>query len=234
MEEMFSEAMETGRRRRFGLRLKTTIPLEVRVIDMAGPAAEQDGKRRVAVNDLRSVPLKVFWKGVEEEGWPAHARPVNLSGFVSVVTTQMGTGSREDFAEASFALISTEYMLLSLHLGYHFTTFESMCTPEPSKNYIRMQFKGGGASADRRHRRIGLVMDLLSRMGFEHASRGDFLDTSISYADQAAIVERLRLLGRLTMLTKQLDMALANDSVTQWYVEDLARKLGLESVSGGA
>jgi hypothetical protein len=77
-------------------------------------------------------------------------------------------------------------------------------------------------------------MDLLSRMGFEHASRGDFLDTSISYADQAAIADRLRLLGRLTMLTKQLDMALANDSVTQWYVEDFARNLGLESESGGA
>ena len=30
------------------------------------------------------------------------------------------------------------------------------------------------------------------------------------------------------MLTKQLDMALANDSITVWYAEDFARKLGLE------
>ncbi len=233
MEEMFSGALEVGRRTGFGLRLETAIPLEVRLIDMDGPAEEQDGKRRVAVDDLRSVPLKAFWKGVEEEGWPAHARPVNLSGFVSVVTTQMGTGSRQDFAEASFALLSTHYMLLSLHLGYHFTTFESMCTPEPSKNYIRMQFKGGGASADRRVRRIGLVMDLLSRMGFEHASRGDFLDTSISYVDEAAIAERLRLLGRLTMLTKQLDMALSNDALAQWYAGDFALKLGLRAPGEG-
>jgi pyruvate,water dikinase len=130
-----------------------------------------------------------------------------------------------------FALLSREYMILSLRLGYHFTTFESMCTDEPSKNYIRMQFKGGGASSDRRIRRIGLVMDLLSRMGFEHASRGDFLDSSLSYADEVAIAEKLRLLGRLTMLTKQLDMALANDKVTQWYAGDFARKLGLESRS---
>ena len=75
-------------------------------------------------------------------------------------------------------------------------------------------------------------MDLLSRMGFEHASRGDFLDTSISYADQATISDRLRLLGRLTMLTKQLDMALANDNVAQWYAEDFSRKLGLDSEPG--
>jgi pyruvate,water dikinase len=234
MEEMFSGAMEAGRRHGFGLRLQTTIPLEVRLIDMDGPATRQDGRRRVAVDALRSAPLRALWKGVEEEGWPAHAHPVNLSGFVSVVTTQMGTGRREDFAEASFALLSTHYMLLSLHLGYHFTTFESMCTPEPSKNYIRMQFKGGGASADRRFRRIGLMMDLLSRMGFEHASRGDFLDTSISYVDEATIADKLRLLGRLTMLTKQLDMALSNDSIALWYTEDFARKLGLESRPGKA
>ena len=154
---------------------------------------------------------------------------MNLSGFVSVVTTQMGTGSRQDFGEASFALLSARYMLLSLHLGYHFTTFESMVTPEPSKNYIRMQFKGGGASADRRGRRIRLVMDLLSKMGFEHVSRGDFLDTSYTYADEAATAERLRLLGRLTMLTKQLDMALSNDSIAEWYTEDFALKLGLDA-----
>jgi pyruvate,water dikinase len=97
-----------------------------------------------------------------------------------------------------------------------------------------MQFKGGGASADRRIRRIGLVMDLLSRMGFEHATRGDFLDTSISYADEGAIADKLRLLGRLTMLTKQLDMALANDKVSRWHAEDIARKLGLEPGPGGA
>ena len=233
MEEMFSGALESRRRHRFGLLLATTIPLEVRLVDMDGDAARQDGKRKVRVDDLRSAPLKAFWKGVEEQGWPAHARPVNLSGFVSVVTTQMGTGSRQDFGEASFALLGVQYMLLSLHLGYHFTTFESMLTPEPSKNYIRMQFKGGGASADRRARRIRLVMDLLSRVGFEHVSRGDFLDTSYTYADEAATADRLRLLGRLTMLTKQLDMALSNDNIAQWYTEDFARKLGLDEEPGG-
>jgi pyruvate,water dikinase len=234
MEEMFSGALETGRRHRFGLLLDTTIPVDVRLIDMDGDADRQDGRRKVEADDLRSAPFRAFWKGVEEQGWPAHARPVNLSGFVSVVTTQMGTGSRQDFGEASFALLSAPYMLLSLHLGYHFTTIESMLTPEPSKNYIRMQFKGGGASADRRARRIRLVMDLLSKAGFEHVSRGDFLDTSYAYADEAATAERLRLLGRLTMLTKQLDMALSNDSIAQWYTEEFALKLGLDEEPDGA
>ena len=41
------------------------------------------------------------------------------------------------------------------------------------------------------------------------------------------ILEKLRLLGRVTMLTKQLDMALSNDAITDWYMEDFAKKLGL-------
>jgi pyruvate, water dikinase len=227
MEEMFSGAAEAGRRGGVGFRLQTSIPLEVRLIDLDGPPSGQDGRRRLALGEVASAPFRAFWAGMEEEGWPSHARPVNLSGFLSVVTTQMGTARRDEFAEASFALLSADYMLLSLHLGYHFTTFESLCTPEPGKNYIRMQFKGGGASSDRRIRRIGLVMDLLSRVGFEHASRGDFLDTIIAYADESTITDRLRLLGRLTMLTKQLDMALANESIARWYAEDFALQLGL-------
>ncbi len=229
MEEMFSAAAEVGRRRRIGFRLQTAIPLEVRLIDLDGPISGQDGRRQVALGDLGSVPFRAFWAGMEEEGWPSHAHPVNLSGFLSVVTTQMGTASREEFAEASFAVLGRDYMLLSLHLGYHFTTFESLCTQEPCKNYIRLQLRGGGASSDRRVRRIALITELLSRAGFEHASRGDFLDTSLAYADEATIADRLRLLGRLTMLTKQLDMALSNDAITRWYLEDFARTLGLES-----
>jgi pyruvate,water dikinase len=229
MEEMFGEAAIAARERRLGLVLRTAIPLEVRLIDMDEPTPHRDRKGGIPVEELRSVPLKAFWRGVEEEGWPSHARPLDLRGFVSVVTAQMGTGSREDFAETSFALASSQYMLLCLHLGYHFTTFESLCTPEPSRNYVRMQFKGGGASADRRIRRTVLLADLLSRMGFEHASRGDFLDTCVSYLDEAATIETLRLLGRLTMLTKQLDMALSNDAVARWYTEDIARKLGLDA-----
>jgi hypothetical protein len=65
-------------------------------------------------------------------------------------------------------------------------------------------------------------------MGFEHSSQGDFLDAILSYQDAPALIHRLRLLGRINIMTKQLDMALANDAVTQWYTDDFLKKLGLE------
>ena len=119
-------------------------------------------------------------------------------------------------------------MMLSMRMGYHYTTFEAVCTEEVSKNFIRMQYKEGGASLDRRIRRIRLITEILTRIGFENYSHQDFLNTIIAYQDQPSIEEKLRLMGRLTMMTKQLDMALSSDDITDWYIRDIARKLGLK------
>ncbi len=69
-------------------------------------------------------------------------------------------------------------------------------------------------------------------MGFENYSHADFLDVLLSYRPQDELCQRLTLLGRLTMMTKQLDMALSNDEVAQWYKRDITRRLGLTPDEG--
>jgi pyruvate,water dikinase len=114
-------------------------------------------------------------------------------------------------------------------MGYHFSTIEALAAAEPEKNYIRMQFKLGGAQLERRMRRIWLISELLRVMGFETSSQGDFLDSTIAYQPEEGILERLRLLGRITILTKQLDMALSSDARAQWYLQEFSQKLDLRS-----
>jgi hypothetical protein len=63
-------------------------------------------------------------------------------------------------------------------------------------------------------------------------SVGDALDSRITHLEQDAVLERLRLLGRLMIMTKQLDMALSNDEITEWYTGDFMKKLGLVSSDG--
>jgi len=228
MEEMFFGGTNLAHKERLSARLKSEIPLDVLVIHLDRDLGAGGRRQRVLSEaEIDSIPLKALWEGIRQEGWPSRQRPANFKGFMTVMTRDMSSGSRGEFAENSFAIVSKEYMILSLRMGYHFTTIEAMCTEEASKNYIRMQFKGGGASLDRRMRRIKLVTDILSLAGFEHLGKGDFLDTRVSYLDAARIAERLRLLGRLTMMTKQLDMALSSDAVAQWYTEDFMRRLGL-------
>jgi pyruvate,water dikinase len=137
----------------------------------------------------------------------------------------MTRGAVPEFSENSYAILSQEYMLLSLRMGYHFSTIEALCTDVESKNYIRVQYKAGGAPLDRRSRRIKLLISLLAQMGFESSSQGDFLDAILTYQSSPALLSRLRQLGRISLMTKQLDMALSNDAIAQWYVEDLKKRL---------
>jgi pyruvate,water dikinase len=227
MDEMFSRATSMENKERFGLRLQSELPLEVRVIYIDRDAYELEDRRRITEDEIASAPMKAFWGGVKKEGWAGEAPTPSVGGLMSVLSTHL-TADKEEFLECSFAILSKEYMILSLHLGYHFTTVEALCTPEPNKNYIRLQHKGGGASLDRRVRRVRLIQDLLSQVGFEHAGKGDFLDSSVSYLDPSVILQTLHLLGRVTMITKQLDIALSNDAIARWYTEDFTKKLGLK------
>jgi pyruvate,water dikinase len=175
--------------------------------------------------------MKAFWDGLKEEGWPVHAPGGERRDFASGPARSLATKTDGEFSEKSFAVLGKEYMILSLRLGYHLTTVESMCTDAASSNYIRFQCKGGGAAIERRSRRIRLLTELLARMGFTHTGMGDFIDARIAYQEPRAIARNLHLLGRITMMTKQLDMALSNDSITMWYIGEFRKKLGLEEGS---
>jgi pyruvate,water dikinase len=228
MEEMFSMGQNLENKDRVALRLKSDIPLQVNIIYIDQDLSHHHGKKWVLEEEIASVPMKALWEGIKQEGWPSQGRPADMKGFVSVMTTGFATGTRGEFSENSFAVLGKEYMILSLRMGYHFTTVEAMCTDLPSNNYIRLQYKGGGASVSRRTRRIALMVELLSRLGFRNSGKGDFLDAKISYDGPHETMEKLRMLGRVTMMTKQLDMALSNDAIAKWYTEDFAKKLGLE------
>jgi len=225
---MFSMGKNIKNKDRIALRLKSEIPLQVLIIYIDHDLSKYKGKKRlVPEEEIASVPMKAFWEGIRKEGWPSHTPQADVKGFMSVMATSASTSTRGEFSESSFAVLSKEYMILSLRLGYHFTTVEAMCTRMAGNNYIRFQCKGGGASLERRSRRIRLFIELLSSMGFENAGKGDFIDAKIAYQNPQAILDNLFILGRITMVTKQLDMALSNDSITNWYIKDFKKKLGL-------
>lgn len=233
MEEMFSGGV-TLEKKRCSVRLRSDIPLPVSIVFIDQDISDLRKKGWVEEDEIASEPMRHFWGGIKEEGWPAPAQRFDAKGFMTVLSTSLTAGDQSRFLQESYAILSRQYMIVSLHMGYHFTTVEAMCTDEVSKNYIRMQYKEGGASLDRRTRRVKLIMDILSRAGFEHSSQADFLDTRLTYRGRQAIAEALQLLGRLSMMTKQLDMALSNDAIADWYTHDFMKKLGLEpSEEGG-
>ena len=83
---------------------------------------------------------------------------------------------------------------------------------------------------ERRMRRVKLITNILRRLDFECHARSDFLNAAVSYKDAQTITDNLYVLGRLTIMTKQLDMVLSNDDVAEWYTKDFIKRLGLSSV----
>jgi pyruvate, water dikinase len=208
-----------------GIRLDTHLPLSVYLIYLDKNMSEFKRKKLVDASNLDSPPMEAYWSGVMKEGWPAPL-PKKVRHFTSMIASKKN--SQKVFSQKSFAILSKEFILLSLKMGYHFTTIEAMCTSDPDQNYIKMQFKEGGAAIDRRSRRIKLITTILSKIGFVNLSKNDYLDTMINYIPQEEIIKKLRILGRLSMLTKQLDMALSNDQIAEWYTRDFIKKLGVE------
>lgn len=226
MQEMFAGVTEVSAGGNLGVLLKSDIPLDVDVMYIDRDMSEIMAKKYINFADLDSDPMQSFWGGILKEGWPAPPKP-NMKGMLSVVATNLSAAHQEDFSQKSFAILSKEFMILSLKMGYHFTTFESMCTDDISKNYIKMQFKAGGAALERRVRRISLINEVLAKIGFDNSSKGDYLDAMVTYEPAESIKSKLYILGRLSMLTKQLDMALSNDKITKFYTNDILRKLGI-------
>lgn len=228
MEAMFATARQVDDLAGLGLRLQSGIPLRTSIISVDQDLSRFGRGKPLTLQAIDSPPLSSFWSGILDEGWPALRAGADIKGFAALVASTAAGADNAEFREDSFAIVGREYLLASLRMGYHFSTIEAIASPEPSKNYVRIQFKGGGTLPDRRLRRVWLLTRVLEALGFEPQNRGDFLDARASYEPAPAILDKLRVLGRLTIMTKQLDIALSNDAVAQWYANDFIRKLGLE------
>jgi pyruvate,water dikinase len=202
-------------------RLKAAIPIDLYVIDLFG-GLKVDATRVAAVTpeDVTSVPFRALLKGMLRQDLAAsHTRPVNLSGFLSVMSEQMvsqpGVGN-ERFGDRSYAIVSDKYLNFSSRVGYHYSVLDCYCGKTPAKNYINFQFKGGAADDVRRSRRARMIEKVLGSLGFLVETTGDRVRARLAKQEQPYIEEKLDLLGRLLIYTRQMDMMMHTEAhVTQ-------------------
>jgi pyruvate,water dikinase len=198
-------------------RLKAAIPLDLYVIDLFG-GLNVDATRVAAVTpqEVSSVPFNALLRGMLHQDLAAcRTRPVNLSGFLSVVGEQMvsqpGAGN-ERFGDRSYAIISDKYLNFSSRVGYHYSVLDCYCGKTPAKNYINFQFKGGAADDVRRSRRARMIEKVLGSLGFLVETTGDRVRARLAKQEQAYIEEKLDLLGRLLIYTRQMDMMMHSEA----------------------
>lgn len=207
------------------IKLTATIPLELYLIDLGGGLSiGLTTCDTVTPGHIESIPMRSVWKGFTHPGisWEG---TVNFSAgsfmtlFASTATSEFG----EAPGGRSYAILSKDYMNLSVKFGYHFATVDSLCGEDSSQNYISLQFAGGAGNYYSRTLRVHFLARVLGKLGFNTSINGDLINAFAGGYGPAAIENMLDYTGRLLASSRLLDMVISGREDIEHSVEAFFR-----------
>ena len=149
---------------------------------------------------------------------------MDLDGFLSSATRSTSLAAPLTARpEQNLAIVSAEYLNLSLKLGYHFNIVDCYLTETRNDNFIYFRFAGGVTGMDRRSRRATLLKKILEKHDFVVEGKGDLVIARIKKMSFDIMVHRLEMIGRLIGFTRQLDIHLKDDGLVERCVERFLR-----------
>ena len=224
MQEMFSLGERSSFPEGATKKLNIPQPLDIYLIDLGKGLKEvKPLSSGVTPDDVKSRPFLALWKGMSQVTW-AGPRPVNIRGFMSVVArsasdpTVMGK-----LTYKNYVIITDTYMNFSTRLGYHFSSIDAFIGENIQDNYVQFIFNGGGADLTRRMRRARLINMILSHHGFNTTLKEDNLYARGEKLEAATIEKMLTVLGIVVVTTRQMDMAMYNDKIVNWYFQEFIK-----------
>ena len=141
---------------------------------------------------------------------------MDLDGFMSSATRSVSlTVPLVTKPQQNLAIVSGQYLNLSLKLGYHFNIVDCYLTQTRNDNFIYFRFAGGVTGIDRRSRRAALLKRILEKHDFVVEGKGDLVIARIKKMSLEAMVQRLEMIGRLIGFTRQLDIFLKDDGMME-------------------
>ncbi len=214
--------------------LRMQVPMQFWVINLDDGFKEDITGDYVQLEDIDSIPMLALWQGMTVIDWPGPP-PVDRKGFMSILmeataNPNLDPALRSDYEMRNYFMISKNFCSLQSRFGFHFSTVETLVTDRKIENYISFQFKGGAADRNRRISRAHLLTNILEEYGFQTEVKEDASFARIEDYDLPIMEERLKILGYLTIHTRQLDMVLAEPSSYEYYrqklLKDIAKIIG--------
>jgi len=188
------------------------------VVDLEDGFVRPEDGNSVDISNIASVPMLALWEGISAIPWEGPPR-VNTRGFMSIVAEAtvnpaLHPALQSKFANRNYFLVSRDYCNLQSRFGFHFSTVEAVAGDRPQRNYVNFRFAGGAADYDRRCRRARFIGGILEDIDFYVNVRGDTVLARYEGFPKDVMCTQLRVMGYLTMHTRQLDMIMADAEAT--------------------
>lgn len=202
------------------VKLELAIPAGIVAVDIGGGLSSVKGDS-AGLGEVTSLPLKAILTGMVHPGlWRSDMVPLNardfLSSMVRMPDIRADAGS---YAGYNVAVVSKEYVNLSLRFGYHFNMLDCYMSDNARNNHIYFRFAGGATEITKRSRRIHLISIVLSDYGFNIKTKGDLIIARLSGLPKEKMEDILEQLGRLVSYTRQMDAMLHSDEAVDLYAK---------------
>jgi pyruvate,water dikinase len=224
-EKAVAELVESARcsdsmlRKHAAIKLELPIPTGIMVIDIGGGLSRTANSEKVTFEQIISLPLRAIIRGMLHPGvWHSDAVSLRADDFLSSMMRMPDiTVDSSGFVGYNVAVVSEEYMNLSLRFGYHFNMLDCYCSKNARNNHIYFRFVGGATDIVKRTRRVELIATILKEFGFNIKTKGDLIIARLANIRQDEMELILDQLGRLIAYTRQLDALLHNDSAVEHF-----------------
>ena len=193
-------------------RMQLGVPMDIRVLDIGGGLSATRGSE-LTPDATRSEPFSLFLAGLlNPDAWKTELPSLGLKDIFSSMPRSMGMLSDPVASLGeNLAIISHDYMNISLRLGYHFSVIDAHLGTDGSRNYAYFRFAGGLADPERRNRRAKFISHVLKAMDFNVSVKGDLVIGRLKMMETPVLRLALSVLGVLTAFSRQRDTSLYSD-----------------------
>jgi pyruvate,water dikinase len=219
------EAAGFGAKATGAVKLDLSIPAGITVIDIGGGLEGVRGRGHAALEQISSLPFRAVVQGMVHPGvWRSEPVPLTVNDFLTSMLRApdlVAESGRQTGTNA--AVISQEYVNLSIKFGYHYTILDSYLSDMPRTNHIYFRFAGGATDLAKRSRRLRVIAAVLEEQGFALSAKGDMVIARISNLSREEGERLLEGIGRLISYTRQLDAVLHDDADIDWFSRNFLR-----------